>query len=156
MSVFDFRSLQCDVLIVGGGGSGVLAGVEASKHHDLKIILTSKGPIGQSGLTPTANGGTHTCRSADEMFIEAIEGGEFLGDQNLVWFMASEIRNALDRLSDLGIPVRPLSETATYFPPVDALRTLRNVLLEKSNVDILRRVFKLRRQNLYSLQIYTG
>ena len=58
MGIRDDRVKECDVLVIGGGGSGALAGIEASGHEPLKIILACKGPVGQSGLTPTANGGT--------------------------------------------------------------------------------------------------
>lgn len=127
----------CDLLIVGGGGAGVIAAMEASQNRGLSVLLVSKGPIGQSGLTPTANGGTHTNRSAEEMFREAIVGGCFLNDQNLVWRMSSEIRNALGRLEDLDIPVAPLNPTAAVLPPVEALKKMRRVLLSRPNVTVM-------------------
>lgn len=64
----NYRVKECDVLVIGGGGSGALASIEASRHENLKIILASRGPIGQSGLTPTANGGTKAAASPEELF----------------------------------------------------------------------------------------
>ena len=96
---------QCDLLIIGGGGAGALAAVEASGHKNIKIILASKGPIGRSGLTPTANGGTAFHRSADGTFKDMVKGGCFLNDQRLVWFMAEEAEDAIERLKRLGITI---------------------------------------------------
>lgn len=127
----------CDVLIVGGGGAGVIAAVEASTDSALRVILASKGPIGKSGLTPTANGGVHTNRSAEDMFREAVEGGCFLNDQGLAWRMSAEIRNDLGRLEGMGIPLALLSPTASMLPPVGALRKLRGVLTARPNVTLM-------------------
>ena len=44
---------RCDVLVIGGGGAGALAAIEASKDEKLTVMLLSKGPIGMSSWTAT-------------------------------------------------------------------------------------------------------
>ncbi len=128
---------ECDVLVIGGGGSGVIAAIEASKHEHLKVILVSKGPIGQSGLTPTANGGTCGIGSVDDMFKEVIAGGDFLNDQNTVWYMVNEIQDCIQKLKQFGIPVTPLSAKAVYVPGVGTLRKLKGIVIERPNLELL-------------------
>ncbi|MDP2644154.1 MAG: FAD-binding protein, partial [Desulfobacterales bacterium] len=132
---YDIR--KCDVLIIGGGGAGAVACIEASKHKDLKILLASKGGVSQSGLTPTANGGTGT-PEVETGFNALVTSGNFLSDQNLCWYLASEIKNALQKLRQLGLEVhqRPGAATVTV-PPVMALKKLRRQLLEASNIELL-------------------
>ena len=77
------KRYQCDVLVIGGGGAGALAALEASKDERLRVMLVSKGPIGMSGLTPTANGGTAGAGSEDDLFKLMINTGRFLNHQGL-------------------------------------------------------------------------
>jgi fumarate reductase (CoM/CoB) subunit A len=131
-----FTIKKCDVLVIGGGGSGVLAAIEASTHKNLKIILASKGPIGQSGLTPTANGGTALPASVDEMVKEMVTGGSFLNDQKIVWFMANEIQNAIEKLKQFGIPIISYSPTRVCVPGPETLQILRRELIKRPNVEL--------------------
>lgn len=132
-----YKRKKCDVLIIGGGGSGVTASIEAAKHKDLKVILASKGPIGQSGLTPTANGGCRFSNSPDEMFNEMVQGGCFINDQNVVWFMVNEIRNSLQQLEQLGIPVTSLSTNTVHVPCIQSLVKIREKIIETPNCELL-------------------
>lgn len=124
-------------MIIGGGGSGVIAAIEASEHEDLKIILISKGPIGRSGLTPMANGGTRAIGSIDDIFKEAITGGNFLNDQNIVWHMVNDIQNSLRKLKQFGVPVTPLSTKSVCVPGAEALKKLRGKIIERPNIELL-------------------
>jgi succinate dehydrogenase/fumarate reductase flavoprotein subunit len=128
---------ECDILIIGGGGSGALASLEASKHENLKIILASKGPIGQSGLTPTGNGGTKAVGSADELFQDMITGGRFLSDQDIVWFMVNEIQNSLERLKQFGIPITPTRGKSVCVPSTETLKKLRKMITKTDNIELL-------------------
>src|SRR5512144_2169565 len=96
---------QCDVLVIGGGGAGAISAFEASRNQTLKVIVASKGPISQSGLTPTGNGGTIFSSSAEEMFKQMITAGDFLNDQPVAWFMVNELHNAVEQLRELGVSV---------------------------------------------------
>ncbi len=122
---------------MGGGGAGALAALEASKHQHLKIILASKGPIGLSGLTPTANGGTAFHSSPEGTFQDMVTGGSFLNDQRLVWFMANEAEKALERLKEFGISFSRIREISVCVPPIELLRKLRNEIIQSPNIELL-------------------
>ncbi|MFH1646702.1 MAG: FAD-binding protein [Chloroflexota bacterium] len=136
----DYNAKECDVLIIGGGGSGVLAAVEASRDSSLKVIVASKGPIGQSGLTPTANGGTATATSPDmveDLFQRTVKAGNFLNDQNIVWHMASGIYACLQELPQYGIRISPLGPKGVCVPCITTLRNLRDTLAGRPNLELL-------------------
>ncbi|MDK2836639.1 MAG: hypothetical protein PWP21_1416, partial [Thermosediminibacterales bacterium] len=49
------RKIQCNVLIVGGGGAGLRAAIAAKeKRPEAKVVLVTKGKLGESGVTATA------------------------------------------------------------------------------------------------------
>ena len=130
------KPYQCDVLVIGGGGAGAIAAFEASRHEALKIVVACKGPISQSGLTPTGNGGT-IFSSPDEIFKTMITAGEFLNDQSVAWFMASELHNAVEQLIEVGVTVWPLNPHAVSIHGVETLALLRKELIKRPNVELL-------------------
>ncbi|MCJ7596051.1 MAG: FAD-binding protein, partial [Desulfobacterales bacterium] len=127
----------CDLLIIGGGGAGALAALEASKHKGLKIILASKGPIGQSGLTPTANGGTAFHPVPDDMLRDMVTGGCFLNDQRLVWLMCTEIGKALEEVKRFGITPIPIREISVCVPGVELLTSVKKRILQSPGIDLM-------------------
>jgi len=49
------EQIRCDVLIVGGGGAGLRAAIEAAETLGAgKVVLAVKGVLGQCGVTATA------------------------------------------------------------------------------------------------------
>lgn len=128
---------QCDVLIIGGGGAGAIAAVEAAKHESLKITLASKGPIGKSGLTPTANGGTAFHGSPEGTFHEMVTAGCFLNDQSLVWLMATEAPKALETLKEFGIQSTPIRAVSRCVLPDELLPALRKKIVQTPNIELL-------------------
>jgi len=137
VNLHNYKIIDCDVLVIGGGGSGALASLEASWHEELKIILVSKGPVGQSGLTPTANGGTKAVGSPEELFGDMIRGGRFLNDQEIVWFMVNQIAGSLEKLKELGITVAPLRAKSVWVPSTETLKKLRALILKRPNIELL-------------------
>ena len=133
----NYDTKKCDVLVVGGGGSGAIAASEASRHQALKIIVASRGPMSQSGLTPTGNGGTAASGSAEDMFKEMVTAGDFLNDQDMVWFMVHEIQNSLQELRKLGVPVVSMGPKSVCVPGVETLAILRKELVKRPNVELL-------------------
>lgn len=137
MAIRDMKIKECDVLVIGGGGSGALASLEASGHEHLKIILACKGPVGQSGLTPTANGGTRGRGSPEFLFEDMVTAGCFLNDQELVWFMVNQIPTCLERLKQMGIAFVPLGERSVCVPSTEALKRLRALILTRPNIELI-------------------
>jgi len=137
MNSLDCNIKECDVLIVGGGGCGIIASIEASMREGLKVILASKGPVSQSGLTPTANGGTAASDSPDGMFKQMITAGNFLNDQNIAWLLVSKIQNCLQKFEQLEIPYIRMSAGSVCVPSTSTLRKLRDLAIKKPNLELL-------------------
>ncbi|MDD1674271.1 MAG: FAD-binding protein, partial [Methanomicrobiales archaeon] len=94
------EGLKSHVLIVGSGGAGVRAALEAAKYGD--VIITSKSIPGKGGCTPMAEGGYNAVlRSQDSCVLhseDTFRGGAYLNDPALVDVL---VRESPDRLQDL-------------------------------------------------------
>jgi succinate dehydrogenase flavoprotein subunit len=80
--------LDCDVLILGSGGAGLLAALHAHRADpSLRIVLASKGLIGKSGCTRMVQGGYNAVLDpADSLNLhlqDTLKGGGFINDQEL-------------------------------------------------------------------------
>ncbi|WP_456482560.1 fumarate reductase (CoM/CoB) subunit TfrA [Methanopyrus sp.] len=96
--------LECDVLVIGGGGAAARAAIEAARRN-LDVVMVSKGALGRSGCTVMAEGGynavlrtTDPDDSFDAHFRDTVEGGAYLNDQDMVEIL---VREAPERLLDL-------------------------------------------------------
>src|SRR5512136_2937578 len=92
--------VDCHVLVIGSGGAGVRAAIEASKHGD--TLLISKTLVGKGGCTTMAEGGFNAVlRDEDSCgihFEDTMKGGAFLNDPELVNIL---VREAPLRMGDL-------------------------------------------------------
>ncbi len=84
--------VDCHVLVIGSGGAGVRAAIEASQHGD--TVLVSKTIVGKGGCTTMAEGGYNAVlREADSCGIhieDTLKGGAYLNDPELVRILANE------------------------------------------------------------------
>jgi len=108
--------LKYDVLIVGAGGAGLMAALEASKAKDLKIgVITKVYPTrshtgaAQGGINaalanvdPSDNPEVHT--------FDTIKGSDYLGDQDAIEFMCYEAPKRIYELEHLGVPFSRLED----------------------------------------------
>ena len=62
----EYKTIGCDVLIVGAGGAGCRAAIEASKYN-LDVIMLSKELVGKAH-TAMAEGGYNVAFPADYMY----------------------------------------------------------------------------------------
>jgi fumarate reductase (CoM/CoB) subunit A len=93
-------SVDCHVLVIGSGGAGVRAAIEASGYGD--VVLITKTIPGKGGCTPMAEGGYNAVlREQDSCgihFEDTMNGGAYLNDPELVGILVAE---APDRMDDL-------------------------------------------------------
>ena len=84
--------VDCHVLVIGSGGAGVRAAIEASLYGD--TVLISKTLVGKGGCTTMAEGGFNAVlRDEDSCgihFEDTMKGGAFLNDPELVDILVKE------------------------------------------------------------------
>ena len=97
----DFELQETDILIVGGGGAGMRAAIEAASLG-CRVVVANKGPIGRSGTTPMAMEAFQAVGFPGDSekihFRDTVEGGYHLGDENLI---SALVRDAARRAKDL-------------------------------------------------------
>jgi fumarate reductase (CoM/CoB) subunit A len=94
---------MCDVLVVGAGGAGCRAAIEAAKHN-LDVIMLSKELLGKAH-TAMAEGGYNVSLgnvdpddNPETHFKDTIVGGNYLNNQKLAEIL---VRDASERVFDL-------------------------------------------------------
>jgi len=95
---------DCHVLVIGSGGAGIRAAVEAEAFGD--TIIVSKTITGKGGCTVMAEGGFNAVlNEADSIqthFEDTMRGGAFLNDPALVETLAAEAPNRIRDLFSWG------------------------------------------------------
>jgi fumarate reductase flavoprotein subunit len=94
---------QTDILILGSGGAGLFAALHAHQAApQLKITVAVKGLLGKSGCTRMVQGGYNVALAAGDSverhFMDTIEGGKWLPDQDLAWTLVTK---AVERIHEL-------------------------------------------------------
>jgi fumarate reductase flavoprotein subunit len=97
------RTLKTDILILGSGGAGLFAALHAHQvNPELSITVAVKGLLGKSGCTRMVQGGYNVALSpgdsVERHFMDTIEGGKWLPDQELAWMLVS---GAVERIHEL-------------------------------------------------------
>jgi fumarate reductase flavoprotein subunit len=97
------RNVDTDVLILGSGGAGLFAALHAHQADpSLSITVAVKGLLGKSGCTRMVQGGYNVAiakeDSVERHFMDTIEGGKWLPDQNLAWKL---VTLAIERIHEL-------------------------------------------------------
>jgi fumarate reductase (CoM/CoB) subunit A len=99
---------HCDVLVIGSGGAGCRAAIEARKKG-LNIIIVSKGLSFKSGCTTLAEGGYNAAfgyvdeeDSTEAHFKDTLKGGAYLNDPELVRILVTEAPRRLEELESFG------------------------------------------------------
>ena len=111
------KLIQCDVLIIGAGGAGLRAAIEARETLKKgKVLIVTKGALGKSGVTATAcsdrmafhatlpetePGGPDPWRYHAEDIYRI---GGYVSDGDLASILAKEAQKAFEYLDHLGVP----------------------------------------------------
>ena len=97
------QTLTTDILILGAGGAGLFAALHAKKANpDLDVTIAVKGLLGKCGCTRMVQGGYNVALSpgdsVERHFMDTIEGGGWLNDQDLAWLL---VETAPKRIREL-------------------------------------------------------
>jgi fumarate reductase flavoprotein subunit len=99
----NLKALETDILILGSGGAGLFAALHAHKADPgLSITVAVKGLLGKCGCTRMVQGGYNVALaredSVERHFMDTIEGGKWLPDQELAWKL---VTLAVERIREL-------------------------------------------------------
>src|SRR3954467_10877715 len=88
------RRIDTDILILGAGGAGLFAALHAKKTApSLDVTVAVKGLLGKCGCTRMVQGGYNVALAAGDSverhFMDTIEGGKWLNDQDLAWMLVT-------------------------------------------------------------------
>src|SRR5690349_6399813 len=97
------KRLKTDILILGSGGAGLFAALHARRAApDLHVTIAVKGLLGKCGCTRMVQGGYNVALAAGDSierhFMDTIEGGKWLPDQDLAWTLVTK---AVERIHEL-------------------------------------------------------
>ena len=97
------RTFRTDLLILGAGGAGLMAALHAhSANPALHVTIAVKGLLGKCGCTRMVQGGYNVALapgdSVERHFMDTIEGGKWLPDQDLAWTL---VNGAVERIHEL-------------------------------------------------------
>ena len=103
MTTTRYETLATDVLILGSGGAGLFAALHAyDANPSLKVTVAVKGLLGKSGCTRMVQGGYNVAIAAadsiERHFMDTIEGGKWLPNQDLAWTL---VNGAIERIHEL-------------------------------------------------------
>ncbi len=115
MSWKAWRTLETDVLVIGSGGAGLRAAIEA-RRYGADVLVIDKVVIGMNSNTRFSGGGlkaalpgiledryTTIFSTPEEHFYQALFHGEFLNDQELIETLAMEAPARVLELQEFGI-----------------------------------------------------
>ncbi|MFI5015031.1 MAG: L-aspartate oxidase [Hyphomicrobiales bacterium] len=108
MSAPEIPRLDTDILILGAGGAGLFAALHAKQAApDLEVTIAVKGLLGKCGCTRMVQGGYNVALapgdSVERHFMDTIEGGKWLNDQDLAWLLVTGAQRRIRELeTELG------------------------------------------------------
>ena len=122
MSKIPFSEKTYDVVIIGGGGSGLRASLEIAKSG-LDVAVISKVFPTRSHTVAAQGGITCAIASADpnddwrwHMF-DTVKGSDYIGDQDAIEYMCSEGPETVFELEHMGLPFSRFDNGRIYQRP---------------------------------------
>ena len=101
----DYNTLETDILILGSGGAGLMAAIHAyDANPDLDITIAVKGLLGKCGCTRMVQGGYNVAiaegDSIERHFMDSVEGGKWINNQDLSWRLVVEAVDCIAKLEN--------------------------------------------------------
>lgn len=101
--------LKFDVVIVGGGGAGMRAALEASREPGLQVVVLTK-TFPTRSHTGAAQGGINAflgndpADSLESHIYDTIKGSDYAGDQDAIEYFVKHIPECVYELESFGLP----------------------------------------------------
>lgn len=106
------ESMQADIVVIGAGGAGMTAAIQAMQDGATDVVVLEKMPI-TGGNTTRATGGLNAAATkyqeaeaiedSVELFVEdTMKGGKELNNKELVTVMAENSAAAVDWVNEIG------------------------------------------------------
>src|SRR6187399_2263340 len=102
------QTLDTDILILGAGGAGLFAALHAKRAApELDVTIAVKGLLGKCGCTRMVQGGYNVALapgdSVERHFMDTVDGGKWLNDQDLAWLLVTQAQVRIRELeNELG------------------------------------------------------
>ena len=116
------RKMEFDGVIVGGGGSGLRAGLQLAQSG-LKTAVISK-VFPTRSHTVSAQGGITCAIASDDPnddwrwhMYDTVKGSDYIGDQDAIEYMCSEGPQAVFELEHMGLPFSRTESGRIYQRP---------------------------------------
>ena len=110
------KSIRTDIVIIGAGGAGLRAAIEAAKLGS-SVLVVSKEPFGEAH-TGKAAGGLNVAikapATAEMHFTDTWEGGWRISNQKLVHAFTHEMPDRIYDLEDYGVQFDRLPDGSFY------------------------------------------
>jgi succinate dehydrogenase/fumarate reductase flavoprotein subunit len=110
MTTYVRNYASADVLIIGGGGAGLRAAIEA-REQGADVLIVSRSRVGYGSNTAISGGGfaavTATSReigdTPEQHLADTIRGGYYVNDQDLVEVMTRSAEQQVGDLQRFGV-----------------------------------------------------
>ena len=118
------NTVECDVLVIGGGGAGLAAAIEA-RARDVSVIVATKGKAARSGNTVVAGSQFSAVvpfpgseDSPERHYQDTLVGGKYLNDEKLLSVFVERGGPQVLKLEDWGVVLlRANGELIRRLPP---------------------------------------
>lgn len=116
-----YKNTKCDIVVIGSGGAGLTAAIQASQKGADVIVLEKMGIAG--GNTNYSTGGLNASETGiqrtlgikdtnEQYFEDTMKGGHYLNDEALVHTLVENSADAVDWLSSLGADLSDVGKMA--------------------------------------------
>ncbi|MEX2468233.1 MAG: succinate dehydrogenase flavoprotein subunit [Pseudohongiellaceae bacterium] len=116
------RKVSFDALIVGGGGSGLRAGLQLAQSGYKTAVISKVFPT--RSHTVSAQGGITCAIASDDPeddwrwhMYDTVKGSDYIGDQDAIEYMCSEGPQAVFELEHMGLPFSRTENGRIYQRP---------------------------------------
>ena len=118
----DIPVMECDGMIVGGGGAGMRASLQLAESGLNTAVISKVFPT--RSHTVSAQGGITCAIQSDDPdddwrwhMFDTVKGSDYIGDQEAIEYMCSEGPKAVFELEHMGLPFSRTEEGRIYQRP---------------------------------------